>query len=469
MTIKRKFLAAETQTLADQRQVRVVCSTDQVDRAGEVIVQTGIDLGDYLANPIVLWQHDPEQPIARALDIGIVAGKLQALVQFPDAGVSAKADEVYGLIKAGVVNATSIGFDPVECEPMDPSRPRGPQRYSKSGLMEFSFVSVPANPGASIIARAAGDKEPNWKCGASRNLPIDMDSAWDGPEAEGGIFGQADFESDSPDTTFARKGFLAYDSGNPDLKGSYKLPFAKVVDGRLTAFASGIRAAASRLPQADLPEDVATKARAVLDFYEGKMKEKATGAAVTKDVKPMKVKDLYDVAQLAYLLNSLGYIEDSAEWEAEIEGDGSKVPAMLGAAMQQLGAALIAMTQEEVAELLGEEAGDGTVAKTVKPLVKAISEARVAVKAGRVLSAASTETIKSAMDGLDAALGKHGDGAEHITSAKALLADLVDSAATVDTTADPGQGQTAPEDKSADAARQKRQREIEIMRLKAAS
>src|SRR6185312_2457789 len=165
MTIKRKFLVAETQTLADLRQVRVVCSTDQVDRAGEVIVQGGIDLTNYRSNPIVLWQHDPEQPIARAIDIGVVAGKLQALVQFPDAGVSAKAVEVYGLIKAGVVNATSVGFDPLESEPMDPNRPRGPQRYSKTGLMEFSFVSVPANPGASIIARAAGDKEPNWKCG----------------------------------------------------------------------------------------------------------------------------------------------------------------------------------------------------------------------------------------------------------------------------------------------------------------
>jgi HK97 family phage prohead protease len=152
MTI-RKLYNESTTTLADKRQVRVICSTGAVDRAGEVIAQDGISLTAYRLNPIVLWQHNPDQPIARALEIGVINGALQALVQFPPEGTSAKADEVYGLIKAGVVNATSVGFDPLTCEPMDPARPRGPQRFLKSELMEFSFVSVPANAAALIVAR----------------------------------------------------------------------------------------------------------------------------------------------------------------------------------------------------------------------------------------------------------------------------------------------------------------------------
>ena len=155
----RKFLPAATKTLADKRQVRVICSTSGVDRAGEIVAQDGIDLTAYRSNPIVLWQHDPNQPIARAIEIDIVGGKLQALVQFPPEGTSAKADEVYGLIRAGVVNCTSVGFDPLTTEPMDMARPRGAQRYVKSELLEFSFVSVPANSQALIVARTLHAKE----------------------------------------------------------------------------------------------------------------------------------------------------------------------------------------------------------------------------------------------------------------------------------------------------------------------
>jgi HK97 family phage prohead protease len=107
----------------------------------------------------VLWNHDPQQPIARAIEIGVVDGRLQALVQFPPEGVSAKADEVYGLVKAGVVNATSVGFMPMDSEPMDKGQPYKGQRFIKSELMEFSFVSVPANRGATVVARRAPEPD----------------------------------------------------------------------------------------------------------------------------------------------------------------------------------------------------------------------------------------------------------------------------------------------------------------------
>src|SRR5262249_55778733 len=64
------------------------------------------------------------------------------------------------------------------------------------------------------------------------------------------------------------------------------------------------------------------------------------------------VRDLYGVAQLAYLLDQLGYVPVCAVWEAECDADDSKVPAMLGEAMRAAGEALVAMTVEEVAELL---------------------------------------------------------------------------------------------------------------------
>lgn len=111
--------------------------------------------------------------------------------------------------------------------------------------------------------------EADWKCGAADDLPVEADGAWDGPAAEASIFEHAG--GDDFDPAIARKGFLAYDAAAPKLRGSYKLPFAHVVDGELKAMASGIRAAASRLPQTDIPDDVKTSARAVLDHYETKM------------------------------------------------------------------------------------------------------------------------------------------------------------------------------------------------------
>lgn len=151
----RKLFDASPSVLAELRQVRVICSAQKVDRMGEAVIQAGIDLVAYRTNPVVLWQHDPAQPIARAIEISIKGGCLQSLVQFPPIGTSAKADEIYGLVCAGVVNATSIGFDPVTMSPADASNPRGPQVYSAVELAEFSFVSIPAVRGALVLEKSA--------------------------------------------------------------------------------------------------------------------------------------------------------------------------------------------------------------------------------------------------------------------------------------------------------------------------
>jgi hypothetical protein len=55
------------------------------------------------------------------------------------------------MVKAGIVKSASIGFDPVSCEPMDPARPRGPQKYNSWVLREISIVSLPANTNAIAI------------------------------------------------------------------------------------------------------------------------------------------------------------------------------------------------------------------------------------------------------------------------------------------------------------------------------
>lgn len=394
LTMQRKFVAA--QVIADkglgERQIRVICSDATEDRAKDIMVPSGCQIADYRKNNIVLADHDPTKPIGNA-EVEIKADRVESLITFAPAGISPKADEYCGLAKAGVIKAVSIGFDPLEFEP----RKAGGFKYLKWDLMEISVLGgVPCNPNATVIARsvpaaprpakaaAAKGAASEWKVGASRNLPIDADSAWDGEAAKASIFKQAGFDGDSPDTAYARKGFLVYDAAAPKLKGSYKLPFAQVKDGRLTALASGIRAAASRLPQTDIPDDAQTKARAVIDHYEAKMGDKAGRAT--------KLKGLYDVACLCELVCRLGYLHDSACFEQECEGDNSKLPAMLAASLQSLCSDLLAMTAEEVGELLAgrvEPLADDVayVEAAATPRNKNLRAAlRKARKAGRVLS-----------------------------------------------------------------------------------
>lgn len=62
-------------------------------------------------------------------------------------------------------------------------------------------------------------------------------------------------------------------------------------------------------------------------------------------------KGLYDVARLGELLSSLAYLIENAEFEAEIEGDNSPVPASLREPFAALVAAYKLMAVEEVDEL----------------------------------------------------------------------------------------------------------------------
>jgi hypothetical protein len=55
-----------------------------------------------------------------------------------------RADAVRNAFDQGVLNAASIGFRPVDSEPL----PGGGQRFTAWEMLEFSLVPVPSNPGA---------------------------------------------------------------------------------------------------------------------------------------------------------------------------------------------------------------------------------------------------------------------------------------------------------------------------------
>jgi signal peptide peptidase SppA len=114
---------------------------------------------------------------------------------------------------------------------------------------------------------------PEWVVGADEGLPIDMREAWDGPAAKARMLDAAGFGGSDPDPAKARRGFLVYDHHNASLKGSYEFPFADIIDGELKATSGGLRAAAARLPGSDLPAEAKTRARAVIDGYEKRIRD----------------------------------------------------------------------------------------------------------------------------------------------------------------------------------------------------
>ncbi len=153
MTMMRAAVTAQINTLGEN-EVEVIISTSALARDGHILEPSGCDLSNYQVNPIVLWQHNPDVPVGRAADLKINGDKIQARVTFAPTGISPKADEVRGLVKNGIVSGVSVGFDVIDAEPLDSKQPRGGQRFTKWELLEVSFCSVPADPGAAVTARA---------------------------------------------------------------------------------------------------------------------------------------------------------------------------------------------------------------------------------------------------------------------------------------------------------------------------
>jgi HK97 family phage prohead protease len=123
-------------------------STPEVDRYGTIIVPSGIDYTAYLNNPIVLAQHDSDDwPIGKCLGFMMNGENLEATLQFHR--ITEEACEVADLVAAGYVRAVSVGIIPIESEEQTIDG-KTVTVYTKSELVEFSVVSIPANREALI-------------------------------------------------------------------------------------------------------------------------------------------------------------------------------------------------------------------------------------------------------------------------------------------------------------------------------
>jgi hypothetical protein len=145
-----KFFSGATQTDVNlgPRDIFVKANSGLSDRAGEITVPGGADLSNYLRNPVVLEGHDPSKVIGNFAPQ--IRDSLQGIITFAPQGISALADEICGLYKAGVRRAVSIGFVPKKTEPIK----GGGVRYVEWELLELSCVAIPCDASALVIARS---------------------------------------------------------------------------------------------------------------------------------------------------------------------------------------------------------------------------------------------------------------------------------------------------------------------------
>jgi len=132
-------------------------STNDTDRQGDVVPTNVWEKGiaNYLKNPVILAYHDHSEPVGR-----MVEHKIDAKGLWIKARISTAAEEVYNLVKDGVLTAFSIGFRIIDAE------------YNAAAelfvvkeleLHEISVVSVPANQNTLFSLSKAFDDAEEFK------------------------------------------------------------------------------------------------------------------------------------------------------------------------------------------------------------------------------------------------------------------------------------------------------------------
>jgi len=153
-----KFFTVEVKAEEkDDRTLTFVISTGNVDRDGDIIDVKGWDFANWLKNPVVLWGHDYSGlPIAEGKRVWIENEKIYATAKFIEPEINPQADMIYKMLLKGYLRTVSVGFNPTEYK----WREDGEGLYfEKQELLEFSVVTVPANPEALLVAGKKSDPE----------------------------------------------------------------------------------------------------------------------------------------------------------------------------------------------------------------------------------------------------------------------------------------------------------------------
>jgi len=150
----------EKQVNKNDRTIKGIITTNEVDRIGDIIETKGINLKNYKTNPIVLFNHDYFSVVEKSertkyFKDGKVEG-IEATTRFAD---TMFASEIFDLASENILNAFSVGIRVVEREARTQKDKYLGEHIRKSDLLEYSVVSVPANASAVQVKALIGLKD----------------------------------------------------------------------------------------------------------------------------------------------------------------------------------------------------------------------------------------------------------------------------------------------------------------------
>jgi HK97 family phage major capsid protein len=125
--------------------MEAIISSEALDRHGEKIDMKGMNIKEYMKNPIVADGHDySKSSVGRTLKLTKKSdGSLISKFEWAK-DITERANELYKLYKNKFQYAFSIGF---MVDDMDGNT------FTKSTMLEFSPVLIPANPEALLLAK----------------------------------------------------------------------------------------------------------------------------------------------------------------------------------------------------------------------------------------------------------------------------------------------------------------------------
>ncbi len=167
-------------TLGGNRYRITIAASEKVRQPPELDFK-GLSTDNYLRNPVVMWAHDAVGrspsgglPIGRTLSLA-KTGAGEVIADFEFLSDDPFAQRVKNAWDKGFLRAASVSWLPLETAPT----PDGGWRDTRSELLEWSIVSVPADPDALRDAhRRLLDEflaEPEATDGAGRPVRIEGD------------------------------------------------------------------------------------------------------------------------------------------------------------------------------------------------------------------------------------------------------------------------------------------------------
>lgn len=158
----RALSVGEVKTSSDNKNLILIANTSAVDKHKTRIRPEGLDLTDYKANPVLLWNHDLSKPLANGANVRVQDFKVILEVPYDNFDMEdPEVESIVRKVKKGIIRAASIGFtfESADAYPTEDENGNMFVDIRKAKLFEVSLTTVGSNPETLILKRNSNNME----------------------------------------------------------------------------------------------------------------------------------------------------------------------------------------------------------------------------------------------------------------------------------------------------------------------